>query len=131
MSQENVELHRRAIDAVNRRDLASLLDLMNGDVEVQSRIVAVEGGLRGHDGVRRWWKNWFDAFPDYDIEVGEVRDLGDVTLAAIRAVGHGAGSNVPFEDTIWHVGRWNEGKCVWWRVCQTADEALKAAGLRD
>lgn len=131
MSQENVELHYRAIDAVNRRDLASLLDLMNEDVEVQSRIVAVEGGLRGHDGVRRWWKNWFDAFPDYDIEVAEVRDLGDVTLAAIRAVGHGAGSNVPFEDTIWHVGRWHEGRCVWWRVCHTAGEALEAAGLRD
>jgi ketosteroid isomerase-like protein len=131
MSQENVELARRAYEAVNRRDLGALLELMDADVEVHSRIVAMEGGLRGHDGVRRWWENWFDAFPDYDIEVGEVRDLGDVTLAAVRAVGHGAGSNVPFEDTIWHVGRWAEGKCVWWRVCYTSEEALKAVGLRD
>jgi ketosteroid isomerase-like protein len=129
MSQENVELHYRAIDAVNRRDLASLLDLMTGGVEVHSRIVAVEGGLRGHDGVRRWWKNWFDAFPDYDIQVSEIRDLGDVTLAAVRAVGHGAGSNVPLEDTIWQASRWDGRKCVWWRVCNTADEALEAAGL--
>jgi hypothetical protein len=50
----------------------------------------MEGGLLGHDGVRRWWENWFDAFPDYDIEVGDVRDFGEMTLAELRAVGHGA-----------------------------------------
>jgi len=33
MSQENVELHYRSIDAVNRRDLAAFLALMDRDVE--------------------------------------------------------------------------------------------------
>ena len=75
MTEDNISLVYRALEAVNRRDLDALLALMDEDVEAVSRIVAMEGGLRGHDGIRRWWDNWFDAFPDYSIEIVEVRDL--------------------------------------------------------
>jgi hypothetical protein len=64
-------------------------------------------------------------------EVVDVRDLGDLIVAALRALGHGAGSDLPFEDTIWLASRWRRGKCVWWRIFNTADEALEAAGLRE
>ena len=131
MSQENVQLARRAIDAVNRRNLDDLLALMDDDVEAVSRIVALEGGLHGHPGIRRWWESWFEAFPDYDIEIVDLRDHGDVVIAALRALGHGAGSAVPLEDAIWHASRWRRGKCVWWRVCATETEALEAAGLSE
>ena len=131
MSEANVELAYRAIDAINRRHLGAFLPLMDEDVEAVSRIVSVEGGLHGHDGIRRWWENWFDVFPDYQIEVVDVRDLGDLIVAALRALGHGAGSDLPFEDTIWLASRWRRGKCVWWRIFNTADEALEAAGLRE
>jgi ketosteroid isomerase-like protein len=131
MSQENVDLAYRAFDAVNRRDLDALLALMDEDVDAVSRTVAMEGGLHGHDGMRRWWENWLDVFPDYNIEVVEVRDLGDLTVAALRGLDHGAGSDVPFEDTIWHASRWRRGKCVWWRTFPTFDEALEAAGLSE
>jgi ketosteroid isomerase-like protein len=131
MSQENVELHHRCVDAFNRRDLDALLAVMDDDVEVVSRIVAVEGSLNGHDGMRRWWKSWFDVWPDYKIEVVEVRDLGDVTLATLRALGHGAGSDVPFEDLAWQLARWRRGKCVLWRVFNNRDEALETLGLSE
>jgi hypothetical protein len=126
MSHENVELALRALDAVNRRDLDAFLALMDDDVEVVTRIAVIEGGLHGHDGVRFWWENMFTAFPDFDMKVVDVRDLGDVTLASLRALGHGAGSNVPFEDTLWQAGRWRRGKCVWWRAFETEADALEA-----
>lgn len=131
MSQENIELGLRAIDTVNRRDLDALLELMDEDVESVSRIVAMEGGLHGHDGIRRWWKSWFDAFPDYQLDVVETRDGGDVVVATIRAVGHGAGSDLPVEDNIFHASRWRDGRCVWWQVFTTEAEALEAAGLSE
>jgi ketosteroid isomerase-like protein len=131
MSQENVELHRRSIDAVNRRDQKAFLALMDRDVEAVSRIVAVEGGLHGHDGIRQWWDNWFEAFPDYKIEVAGMRDLRDVTIATIRAAGHGAGSTLPFEDNVWLACRWRQGKCIWWQVFRAEAEALEAAGLSE
>jgi len=37
---------------------------MAEEVEAGSRIVAIEGGLHGHAGIRRWWSEWFAAFPD-------------------------------------------------------------------
>ena len=113
---------------MNRRDLDAFVGLMDEDVEAVSRIVAVEGGLHGHDGIRRWWENWFNVFPDYEIEVVEVRDLGDFSVAGIRALGHGAGSDLPFEDAVWLASRWRRGKCVWWRIFNRADEAFEAAG---
>ena len=76
MSQENVELHYRCLDAFNRRDLDAFLALMDDDVEVVPRIGAVEGErtYRGHDGVRLWWNNLLDVFPDWNAEVVEMRD---------------------------------------------------------
>jgi ketosteroid isomerase-like protein len=54
MSHENVELARRAYDALNRRDLDAFLALMDADVEAFPRVVAIEGGFHGHEGIRRW-----------------------------------------------------------------------------
>ena len=57
MSQENVELAQQAFDDFNRRDMGAFLALMDADVEAVSRLVAMEGGYHGHDGIRHWWQN--------------------------------------------------------------------------
>jgi ketosteroid isomerase-like protein len=132
MSQENVELLYRGADAFNRRDLDAYLALMDDDVEVIPRAVALEGGdhYHGHDGVRRWWKDLFDVFPDFTTEVVDAQDLrGDLTLMRLRQRAHGAGSDTPTEESIWNVTRWRREKCVWWRNFPTRDEALEAVGL--
>ena len=131
MSQENVEAYYRVLEAFNGRDLDTLLALADEAVVVESRIAAIEGGFQGHEGVRRWWENLFDVIPDYEVEAEEVRDLGDVTLARLRARGHGAGSATPLEEVLWQVGRWRGGRYTWWRNCSTEAEALEAAGLTD
>jgi ketosteroid isomerase-like protein len=131
MSQENVELCYRAIDAVNRRDLQAFLALMDADVEAVSRIVAVEGGLYGHDGVRRWWNSWFEVWPAYEIEIVGMREAGDATIATISAAAQSVGSELPFEDNTWLVARWRDGKCIWWQIFRAEREALEALGLSD
>ena len=45
MSQENVELIHRSVDAFNRRDLDAYLALMDEDVEAIPRVAAMEGGV--------------------------------------------------------------------------------------
>jgi hypothetical protein len=47
MSQENVELTRRAFEAFKERDLDGLLAMLDDDVEAFPRLAAVEGGYRG------------------------------------------------------------------------------------
>jgi len=126
MSRENVELALRAYDAFNQRDLDAFLELMDDDVMFESRLAAMEGGYRGHEGARRWWKDLLDMLPDYTIDVEEVRDLGDATLGRLRARGSGAASAAPLDEALWQPGRWRDRKCIWWRNFQTEAEALEA-----
>ena len=131
MSQENVELAQQAFDAFNRRDMGAFLALMDADVEAVSRLVAMEGSYHGHDGIRHWWQNLVDAFPDYTLETVEARELGNLTLATLRSRGHGADSDTPFVDTLWVVVHWRDKKAVRWRVCTSESEALEAVGLSE
>ena len=131
MSQENVELAYRAAEAFNRRDLDAVLALMDDDVEAIPRGARMEGSYHGHDGIRRLWENVFAVWPDFTVQAVEVRDLGDLTVTALRTRGHGAGSDVPLDESVWQATRWRHGKCVWWRTFDTRVEALEAAGLSE
>jgi hypothetical protein len=106
---------------------------MDDDVESVPRTVAMEGGrhYQGHDGVRLWWKELLDIFPDFAIEAVEVRDLGDLVFAAVRVRGHGGGSDTPTEAAFWNVIRFRRRKCIWWGSFDTEAEALEAVGLSE
>jgi ketosteroid isomerase-like protein len=128
MSQENIELARRGYEAFNARDQEAFLALMDEDVVAESRLVAMEGRYVGHAGIRRWWDDFLGMFPDYTIEVQDLRDLGDDLLVVrFQAHTHGAASEVPLVDPAWHTQRWRDRRCVWWRVSTTEAEALEAA----
>ncbi len=128
MSDETVELARRFYDCVNRRDLDAWLAITDEDAELVSILVSVEGGYHGHEGFRRWWENVFDNFPDYTIEVGEIRDLGAQTVTAIRLRGHGSGSDAPIDQPLSQVIEWRGGKAVRVESFRTEAEALGAVG---
>ena len=81
MSQENVDLAYRVVDAFNRRDIDSFLALCDPDGEYFP--TRGTGGRRpycGHDGIRSWWKSLLAFSPDFRSEIEEVRDLGGSRL---------------------------------------------------
>ena len=133
MSEENVELHQRANDAVNRHDIDALLALVDANVEFSSRLLEVEGGgpYRGHDGIRSWWENLLGVFPDFSSEIEEVRDLGDVTVARLLQRAQGIESDAPAVQTTWQAVKWRNGKAMWSGIFRSEAEALEAAGLSE
>jgi ketosteroid isomerase-like protein len=131
VSKEDVELTRRAFEAFNDRDLEAVLVGLHDDVQAFPRLAAVEGGYRGHEGVRRWWAQLLDAFPDFHAEILEVRDHGDFVVLTLRVRGHGAESETPLEATIWHVNQFLDGKVFRWHVYTSEREAFEAAGLSE
>jgi ketosteroid isomerase-like protein len=133
MSQENVELGNRAIDALNRRDIDAFLALIDPEVEFYSRIVELEGGgpFRGHEGIRRWWQSLFSISPDFRTEIEDVRAAGDLTVTRVRQRGHGVESDAPMEQMQWFVTQWRNGRMVRVRVFVGEIEALEAAGLSE
>jgi ketosteroid isomerase-like protein len=131
MSQENVEPAHQAYRAFNKRDFGSLLALVDAEAVAVPRLAAVEGGYHGHEGIRRWWQQLFDAWPDYQLEVIEVRDLGETTLAQIEVGGRAADSGIPVRQTAWHIWRWRRNKALWFGFFPTEAEALEAVALRE
>jgi ketosteroid isomerase-like protein len=131
MSEENVELAHRVVDAFNRRDLDALLALMDDDVEFVPPLASIEGQYHGHAGIRRWWEGQFSGLSDFTVEVIEVRDLGDLTVTLVRNRAQGAVSNAPVEERLWFVGEWREGKAIWSQSFRTEADALEAAGLSE
>ena len=99
MSEGNVELTHRVIEAFNRRDLAGYLELVDPNVEFTPYEVWVQGGnpYRGHTGVKTWWEDSFAVLPDLKAEIYEVRDFGEKTLLHGRLRAQGAGSGAPVE----------------------------------
>ena len=131
MSRKNLDLTLLMYEVFNRRDIDAMLALMHDEVEIESRLVAMEGDYHGHVGVRRWWSNLLDGLPDYKGEIEELRDFGDITLAKVRGRAHGAASNSPVVETFWQPIRWRDGMCIWWRNCATEAEALEAIEVHD
>jgi ketosteroid isomerase-like protein len=131
MSQENVELLRRIFDAYTRRDLDAVLALYDLDVEIAPVMGPAFTTYHGHDGTRTFWNDVFSAFPDFSAEVLEARDLGDLVLGTVCIRGHGAGSDVPAEQTVWYVSEWRDGKLLWYRAYESESEALAAAARRE
>jgi ketosteroid isomerase-like protein len=128
MSQDNVERCHAAYDAFNRRDFESSLELYREDVELTPLAAAVSSSYRGTAGLRRYWSDLLDYFPDFTTEVLEVRDLDPFTLSAVRFRGRGAGSDAPFEQVVWQLAQWRDGRIAWWRSYRSEVEALEAAG---
>jgi ketosteroid isomerase-like protein len=131
MSEENLELTRRAVQAFEDRDLDALLAVLDEDVEAFPILAGMDGGYHGHDGIRRWWANLLDTFPDFGVEVLEVREIGGATVAALGTRGRGVGSNTPIDATTWQVSRFRHDKCIQWRVYSSEREAFEAEGLSE
>ena len=131
MSEHNVDLYRRGIEAFNRRDLEAFLALADPDVVGISRVLAIEGrSYHGHDGTREWWEGLLGVFPDFTIEVVWVRDAGDLTVSELRNSAKGEGS-AALAELVWQVSEWRDGRVVRWQMHESEQDALDAAGLED
>jgi ketosteroid isomerase-like protein len=135
VTQENVELTRRALDALDRRDLDEFVALHDPSCEIQPLLAAVAGDYHGHAGVREWLDDLFGAFPDFSIRVDDVREVGGRTLARTRIRAHGAhgmDSAVPMIDQLsWVLSEIHNGRVIWWGTFRTEAEALEAVGPRE
>jgi ketosteroid isomerase-like protein len=135
MSQENVETIRRIYERWLQDD-ASLFDAIDPDIELNpdpaADWVGVNDIYRGHDGVRSYMAQVYEAFEDYRPEVEELLDAGDkvITLAIEHGRGRGSGATVEARHTA-HVWTMRANKAVRLDLYLDREEALEAVGLRE
>jgi ketosteroid isomerase-like protein len=133
MSQENVEMVRRAYQALTDHDLHTFLELMHPEVTATSRILEVEGAVyEGRDGMRRLIEGIWSVFPDWRSEVLEAREVhDDLVLATVRSVGRGVDSGIEVDMTAWQSLTFRDGKLISAQPYETEADALEAVGLRE
>ena len=132
MSQENVELARRAYEALNPQEFSRFPEFFTPDVELDlSRNVFNPVTARGYEGVERLVGMVNDVWDDFRFEVEEVIDAGDRLLVAVRLSGKGKGSGVSVDQHDFHVVTVRDRRCARLEVHRDRAEALKAAGLSE
>jgi ketosteroid isomerase-like protein len=142
MTDANVELVRAVLSAYQdpemMRTLASGeldLQLVDPDVEWDASLLTevvpdLAGVYRGHDGVRTYWRRWFEAWSDLEFDF-ELRDAGDevvVLLRNQRQWGRHTGicTELPPYAQVFTL---REGRLVRWRTFPDQESALQAVGL--
>ncbi len=115
MSQENVEIVRRAYAAFNRRDFDAALDALDPDVEWHQITQFPDRAVyRGREEMRdRFWnKQLVEQFGDFRIDVEELVDAGDHVVMIGHIVAHGSASGVPIRLRVVNVLEMRDGKLV-------------------
>jgi hypothetical protein len=129
MSQENVDTVRRAITAINARDLDAYLACCTETVELIIQ-ASVGAEYLGADGIRRFFTDIEDAGPDFRIEVQRVQAIGAsqaLGLLHISSTGRASGIATAAESA--NVYDFIDGKISRVRIFLDRDEALKIVGL--
>jgi uncharacterized protein len=133
MSQENVEIVRRALEAWERSDLKAA-DLLDAEVEWRMPPNIPEAGTyRGRDEVMRRLEEFLEAWDDLAVTVEELIDAGDRVVALVRYSGQGRGSGIEIGGVTTDAQVWTlrDGKALRVELYGGTADALQAAGLSD
>jgi SnoaL-like domain len=134
VSASNVELHRRAVDAINARELETLVAGSDPSIEWHPLFAGAMGAAvhHGHDGIRQWFRDLEDAWGDeLHIEPEAYFDLGEQTLLIATLRGRGRQSGVNAAMPYAAVARWCDGLCVYAKLYTDPGEALRDLGVTE
>jgi ketosteroid isomerase-like protein len=143
MSQENVEIVRRIVEASDRRDAEAVFALYDPEIEwdmselerageSEDWSAMVPGRLRGRDAVRAALREWVSAWEIVHYEHEELIDAGDQVVHFLRQRVRGRTSGLEFTfrpyAQVWTL---RAGKITAMKVYADRTKALEAAGLRE
>ena len=137
MSEDNVEIVRRAWDAFFRGDVEAAFAAFADDVEwdVSRDIWAgvVGGGYyRGREGIANWLRDLYAAWETFEMAVDELIDGGDdQVITVLAAKGRGRASGIEVEHHPGGVGTVREGRITRVDWFPNRDEALESLGARE
>ena len=132
MSRENVELHRRNIEVWHARDFEAFIATCDPSIEFTTEFSAVGGGYHGHDGLRKFLRDFEDAWGDeIRLEPEAYFDLGEHTLAFHVLHGRGRESGAQVAMPVAHVFRWRDGLAIYFKAYDRRGDALKDLGVSE
>jgi ketosteroid isomerase-like protein len=116
MSQQNVEIVRRALEALQRGDIPTSFEAVAPEFEGR----ALSGGIaedvfRGPDEARRWQAAFLSAWETADLEILEIVGAGENVVGRLRWRLRGKVRRFGTEREVFWIYTLDEGKIVRWR----------------
>jgi ketosteroid isomerase-like protein len=132
MSQENVEVAKRAADAYNRGDIETFFaEFVTPDLEWWPALTrAYEGDCyKGRAGIERFFAESAETWEEFRAVSEEFRDLGDRVLVLGRVQGRGKGSGAEVDAPMANILDFRDGRIWRSRVYFDRAEGLRVAGV--
>ena len=137
MSQENVEVVRRFIEALPRAqasdDWQPVLAEVDPAVAIEDLDISLDAErFRGHAGVSKWIGVWMESWESWSLEDVQVRAVGEdraIGLFLVRAKGKGSGIELSRRDAL--VCTLRAGKIEKGTYYNDQRQALQAVGLEE
>jgi ketosteroid isomerase-like protein len=134
MSQEKVELLRRAAELGNAGDLEAVAELYHSDAELRDLQHPPDTPevLKGRAAIMAAWGAWLESFDDFTLEVYEWVDADPWVVGDVRWRATGKGSDVSIDWRVAEAYEVQDGKIV--RVIAgfpNVATALEAVGLAE
>ena len=131
MSQENVEVLRRGVEALNRRDRAAFLALSDLELEnIPPRDWPESEPIRGREAVWDFYVEGNTPWEETSFEFAEIMQVGaDKVVADLRQEVKGKASGAQVVWAFWLVATLREGRVLRNEFFTDRAAALKAVGL--
>jgi ketosteroid isomerase-like protein len=135
MSQADVDLVRAAWEAWQRGDMEAIFAFYDPAIvwdQTHYEASELSAVYHGHDGIRRFFREWLAPFESYHAQGEEFIDAGEAVVVRIRQGGRGKQSGAAVEmPAYWQVYRLRDGRAVRIEVYRFEAAALEAVGLAD
>jgi ketosteroid isomerase-like protein len=133
MSRENVEIVKEFTGLFQGGDRDRWRDYFDPDVvwDTSASDWPTAGILRGYAGVERFFRDWLPTWRDFQVENREYLDAGDSVMVVFRQSGTGRGSGIQIDREFFGIYDLKKSKVVRFRMYDSREEALEAAGLSE
>jgi ketosteroid isomerase-like protein len=131
MSQENVEVVRRAYATFAERGLEAALDFAHPEFETTtpSSLASEPDTYRGHEGLRRYFESFGDAMEEIHFEARELTPVGDKVLVDTMLRARGRATGIEAEQRAFLVWTLRDGLLMRVELFAERGEALAAARM--
>jgi ketosteroid isomerase-like protein len=131
MSQENVEIVRRAYAAFNEGGVDAARPFLHPDLVWEDRDELPGASVyRGLDGFGEAVERFYEAWDELSVTAEEISDAADdKVLVEHRWRGRGKGGGTPIDTVVWNVLTLQDGLIVRRQAFGDRTMALEAAGL--
>ena len=129
--KEDVEVVRRALAALDRRDLDAYLAVASPQIELITPASPIQGPIVGHEGIRTFFGEMWSFSEASEFRVEEIRAVGGRVLAFFVLTATAREGAIETSSRVGGVYEIEDGKIRRAHIYADRADALEAVGLRE